>query len=121
MDKEITEIIVSLLIGGGLASIITVFIEKKKAKSDIANSNIEMAMKLRDEATKEYCSISDKLKVARELLDEVQHQLEVAKDYIDTLCDILDIYKIEYPPKPREVFNEPKEVEDGNNGKTAEN
>lgn len=124
MDEETAKFIVTILASGGLASLITALSMRKKNKADITNSNIETALKLRDEAIREYASIDEKLQMARELLDEVQGQLIIAKKYIDTLCDILDSNNIEYPPRPTQVYNSikmnTKGTEDGeHNSKTA--
>ena len=91
--------------GGSLAGLITALVSAKKSRIDIDTTNIENAIKIRDEAVKEYQSIGEKLEIARELLNEAQEQLTVAKRYIDTLCDILDNKGIGYPPRPREVYN----------------
>lgn len=94
--------------GGAVASLITALIQRRKANSDIVLQNIETARQLRDDAITEYNSISEKLNQCRTLLDEAQQQLDIAKDYIDCVCDILDKHSIEYPPKPEEIFGKTK-------------
>lgn len=100
--------ILGFLGGGAIAGLITAFVQKRKANSDIVLQNIETARQLRDDAISEYNSISDKLTACRQLLDEAQQQLDIAKDYIDCVCDILDEHKISYPPKPEEIFGQSK-------------
>lgn len=101
-------IVLGLLGGGATASLITAFVQRRKAKNDILNQNIETARQLRDDAMSEYKSINEKLNQCRILLEEAQEQLEIAKNYIETVCDILDENSISYPPKPEELFGEPK-------------
>lgn len=105
MAEEIVNLVVGIMTGGSLAGLITALVSAKKSRIDIDTTNIENAIKIRDEAVKEYQSIGEKLEIARELLNEAQEQLEVAKKYIDTLCDILDNNGIGYPPRPHEVYN----------------
>ena len=90
--------------GGAVASLITALIQRKKAKNDIVTQNIETARQLRDDALSAYKSISEKLAQCRVLLEEAQDQLDIAKDYIETVCKILDDHSISYPPKPDELF-----------------
>ena len=92
--------------GGAVASLITALIQRKKAKNDIVTQNIETARQLRDDALSEYKSISEKLAQCRVLLEEAQNQLDVAKNYIETVCSILDEHSISYPPKPDELFGD---------------
>lgn len=92
--------------GGAVASLITALIQRKKAKNDIVTQNIETARQLRDDALSEYKSISEKLSQCRVLLEEAQDQLDIAKNYIETVCKILDEHSISYPPKPDELFGD---------------
>lgn len=96
-DEQILSILISLISGGGLVAVVNSIGNRKKNSSDITQSNIETAIKLKDSAVSEYNSAEEKLKKARMLLDEVQEELDTAKDYIDTLLAILDKHNIEYP------------------------
>lgn len=98
------EQILSFISGGAIAGVITALANRKKTKSDIATQNIEAACKLRDDALKEYMSIKDNLEQCKIFLDNAQKQLDVAKNYIDEICAILDQNGICHPPKPEELF-----------------
>lgn len=100
--------VLGMLGGGGVASLITVLIQKRKTNNDIASQNIETARQLRDDAIAEYNSISEKLEQCRVLLNEAQDQMIVAKNYINCLCEILEKNSIDYPPKPKEIFGKAK-------------
>lgn len=123
-NSNIVELIIGLVAGGGISGLITAVVMSRKTKQDITTSNIDMALRLRDEAVKEYNSIDEKLQMARTLLEEAQGQLSEAKRYIDVLCDILDEHNIEYPQRPNIIYGimeeEKKGADDGkHNGKTA--
>ena len=92
-----TGIIVSFIVGGGLATLITAVSTRNKNKNDITIENIKTAIALKNEAVKEYTTVEEKLREARKLLDEVQAELDTAKQYIDVLIDILDENGINYP------------------------
>ena len=107
-DSNWLSAILGLIGGGAIASLITALIQRRKTKNDILIQNIETARVLRDDALTEYKSINEKLSQCRLLLDQAQEQLEIAKDYIDTICTILDDNSISYPPKPNEIFGSDK-------------
>lgn len=116
-NDNVWQLIIGLVVGGGLSSLITAVVTSRKAHNDINKTNIETALKLRDEAVKEYLSIDEKLQIARSLLEEAQGQLFEAKRYIDVLCDILDGHNIEYPKRPQVIYGimekDKKGAEDG--------
>ena len=97
MSYEIIKTTIAVLGGGGIVAIINAFANRNKNNSDIAQSNIETAIKLKNSAIEEYNSVENKLKEARRLLDEVQLELDNAKRYINVLTRILDEKRIEYP------------------------
>ena len=99
--------VVAFIVGGGLTTLITALSNRSKNRADITAENIKTAIVLKNEAVKEYNAVEDKLREARKLLDEVQAELDIAKQYINTLVEILDENDIDYPPMP--------EVEKGEN------
>lgn len=96
MENPIS-IVISFIIGGGLATMITAISTRNKNKNDITIENIKTAIALKNEAVKEYTTVEEKLREARKLLDEVQSELDTARHYIDVLIDILNENGINYP------------------------
>lgn len=90
-------VVISFIIGGGLATMITAISTRNKNKNDITIENIKTAIELKNEAVKEYTTVEEKLREARKLLDEVQSELDTARQYIDVLIGILDDNGINYP------------------------
>lgn len=90
-------VVISFIIGGGLATMITAISARNKNKNDITIENIKTAIELKNEAVKEYTTVEEKLREARKLLDEVQSELDTARQYIDVLINILDENDINYP------------------------
>lgn len=99
MDGWITAIIAiaSALLGGGISSFITARSTSSKTKNDIGASNIDVALKLRDEAVKQYDSAEEKLKKCQKLIDEVQAELDCAMKYVAVLQHILEENDIDFP------------------------
>lgn len=97
-NNDIVELIIGLVAGGGLSGLITALVMSRKTKHDIGTSNIEVAMKLRDEAIEQYNTAEEKLEMARKLLKDVSEELDSAKKYIETLQGILCANGICYPP-----------------------
>lgn len=95
--EQIAQIIVAFLGGGGLVAVLTYLYNRKRLTVAECQTNIETALKLRDMAIREYTTAEEKLAKARELLDEVQTDLDNAKKYIGVLQDVLDENEIEYP------------------------
>lgn len=106
MDN-VWQLVVAFVVGGGLTGLITAVSNRNKNRADITADNIKTAILLKNEAVKEYNAVDDKLREVRKLLDEVQEELDIAKEYINTLVNILDENNIKYPPMP--------EVEKGGN------
>lgn len=96
MENPIS-IVISFIIGGGLATMITAISTRNKNKNDITIENIKTAIALKNEAVKEYTTVEEKLREARKLLDEVQFELDTARHYIDVLINILNENDINYP------------------------
>lgn len=100
------EIILGIIGGGGFATVITALATRKKNTSDIAQSNIDTALKLKSEALKEYITARDELTEARRLITNAEERIRLANAYIRVLQDILDKNGIEYPT--REMVDDSK-------------
>lgn len=101
------EIILGIIGGGGFATVITALATRKKNTSDIAQSNIDTALKLKSEALKEYITARDELTEARRLITNAEERIRLANAYIKVLQDILDKNGIEYPT--REMVDDHKQ------------
>jgi chromosome segregation ATPase len=98
--------IITLFGGGAIVAIINAIASRGKNNTDIAQSNIDTAIKLKNEAVKEYTTAEEKLQECRKLLNEVQDELDTAKSvikdlnlYIAILKRLLRDNNIDYPPK----------------------
>lgn len=100
------EIILGIIGGGGFATVITALATRKKNTSDIAQSNIDTALKLKSEALKEYITARDELTEARRLIANAEERIRLANAYIKVLQDILDKNGIDYPT--REMVDDSK-------------
>lgn len=100
------EIILGIIGGGGFATVITALATRKKNTSDIAQSNIDTALKLKSEALKEYITARDELTEARRLITNAEERIRLANAYIRVLQDILDKNGIDYPT--REMVDDSK-------------
>lgn len=100
------EIILGIIGGGGFATVITALATRKKNTSDIAQSNIDTALKLKSEALKEYITARDELTEARRLIANAEERIRLANAYIRVLQDILDKNGIDYPT--REMIDDSK-------------
>ena len=98
------EIILGVIGGGGFATVITALATRKKNTSDIQQSNIDTALKLKSEALKEYMTAREELSEARRLIANAEERIRLANAYIKVLQDLLDENGIKYPP--REAINE---------------
>lgn len=113
-EETVLASIIAVISGGSLVAIINAFANRKKNSSDIAQSNIDTAIKLRNSAVEEYNTVEEKLTQARKLLDEVQLELSVAREHIRVLEAILDKHGIIYP-KLQERYD------DGDKSDTTQN
>lgn len=100
------EIILGIIGGGGFATVITALATRKKNTSDITQSNIDTALKLKSEALKEYITARDELTEARRLITNAEERIRLANAYIKVLQDILDKNGIDYPT--REMVDDSK-------------
>lgn len=97
IPTNITQIIVGFVAGGGLVGLLNHFTNKRKFILEAERTNVDTAIRLRDEAIKEYNTAEEKLRQARKLLDEVQTELNDCKQYIEVLQKILDKNGLSYP------------------------
>lgn len=95
--EQITSIVLAFIGGGGVVAFFNYLLGRKKITVAQCQTNIQTALKLRDMAIRDYETAEEKLKTARELLDEVQTDLDNSKRYITVLQNILTDNEIEYP------------------------
>jgi len=98
MSSDVT-FLVSILTacgGGAIVAVINAVVNRNKTKADVASSNIEDALKLKEAAMIQFQNTSEKLEQAQELLDEVKEENRKLLLYIVDLEHLLDANNIEY-------------------------
>lgn len=82
--------------GGAIVAIINAIVSRGKNKADVASSNIDDALKLKEAAMLQFQSTAEKLEQAQNLLDEVKEENRKLSLYIVELESILDLHHIPY-------------------------
>lgn len=82
--------------GGAIVAIINAIVNRNRNKADVASSNIDDALKLKEAAMIQFQNTAEKLEQAQELLDEVKEENRKLSLYIADLEKILDDHKIRY-------------------------
>ena len=97
MNRILESLVSAIIGGGGLSAIILWLSSRKKNATDIGMSNIDTALRLKNEAVSEWKNSEEKLKEARRLLDEVQADNDIKRAYIEILMRFLDDNDVDYP------------------------
>lgn len=82
--------------GGSIVAIVNAIVNRNKTKADVASSNIEDALKLKEAAMLQFQTTEQKLEHAQELLEEVKEENRKLLEYILELEKILDNNDIKY-------------------------
>ena len=82
--------------GGAVVAIINAIVNRNKNKADVASSNIEDALKLKEAAMEQFQTTAEKLEKAQELLDEIKEENRKLLLYIVELETLLEEHNIPY-------------------------
>ncbi len=96
MDPTILISIITACGGGGIVAIINAVVDRNKNKADVASSNIEDALKLKEAAMLQFQTTAEKLEQAQNLLDQVKEENKKLSLYIVELENLLDMNHISY-------------------------
>ena len=96
MDPTILISIITACGGGGIVAIINAVVDRNKNKADVASSNIEDALKLKEAAMLQFQTTAEKLEQAQNLLDQVKEENKKLSLYIVERENLLDMNHISY-------------------------
>ena len=96
MESTIFISILTACGGGAIVAIINAIVNRSKNKADVASSNIEDALKLKEAAMEQFQTTAEKLEKAQELLDEIKEENKKLLLYIVELENLLDKNHIPY-------------------------
>ena len=82
--------------GGAIVAIINGIVNHTKNKTDVASSNIEDALKLKEAAMEQFQNTAEKLEQAQALLNEVKEENKKLLLYIAELENLLEKHNIPY-------------------------
>ena len=88
--------IVTAIGGGALGVLINVLAGRKKQRTDIATSNINDALKLKEVAMNNYVEVEERIDNIKAELKEVEEELYLQKQYALYLIGLLTEYEAKY-------------------------
>lgn len=96
VDSTLFISIITACGGGAIVAIINAIVGRNKSKADVASSNIEDALKLKEAAMVQFQTTAEKLEQAQKLLDEIKEENKKLSIYIVELEHLLDENNIPY-------------------------